>query len=156
MARPHEIVLLNTGDKEKLEALTSKGKISARTLKRAEILLRGDDGYTVDQIAELTEKHPQTVRNVRRRHIEEDLDVALNERPRPGKPRKLFDKDIALIATIACSEPPSGRSSWTLRLIADKFVELSEQDSIGKETVRRAIKKTSSSPGRRSSGVDNI
>ena len=126
MARPHELLLISDHDKVYLKEMPAKGTHSSRELKRAEILLKGDEGYTVAEIAETVDRHPQTVRNVRRRYIEEGLESALTERPRPGKPRKLFVRDESLIATIACSDAPSGHSSWTLRMISDKFIQLSE------------------------------
>lgn len=144
MARPHELVLLSGNDREILEELCSKGNLSARVMKRAEILLLGDDCYTVDEIAEATMKSSGTVRNIRKRYITEGLDGALYERPRSGKPpQKINNKEAALIASIACSDPPVGRSSWSLRMIGDKFVELSEVESISHETIRQVLKKTS-------------
>jgi transposase len=81
------------------------------------------------------------------------LRQALAEKPRSGHPPKLSGKGEALLTTIACSDAPEGRSRWTLRLLADKLVELKEVDSIAHETVRRVLKKTTSSRGRRGSGA---
>ena len=153
MARPHELLIISDPDKAYLKEMLAKGTYSSRELKRAEILLKGDEGYTVAQIAETVDRHPQTVRNIRRRYIEEGLESALAERPRPGKPRKLFVRDESLIATIACSDAPSGHSSWTLRMISDKFIQLSEGKEISHETVRQVLKKTSSNPGKKRNGV---
>ena len=81
MARPHELVLLSGNDREILEELCSKGNLAARVMKRAEILLLGDDCFTVDEIAEATMKSTGTVRNIRKRYIAEGLNGALYERP---------------------------------------------------------------------------
>jgi hypothetical protein len=81
------------------------------------------------------------------------LRQALGEKPRTGHPPKLSGKGEALLTTIACSNAPEGRTRWTLRLMADKLVELKEVDSIARETVRRVLKKTTSSRGKRNSGA---
>jgi hypothetical protein len=77
----------------------------------------------------------------------------LTEKPRPGKPHKIYSNEEALITTIACSEAPQGYSSWTLRMIADQFVQLSELDGISPETVRRVLKKTNLNRGKKRNGV---
>jgi len=153
MARPHELLLISEIDLEKLELLCSKGKHSARTLKRAEILRLGNECYSVEEIAAAVGKHANTVRNVRNRYIIGGLDNALYDRPRPGKPQKIFSKEEAMITTIACSEAPAGHSSWTMKMIADKFVQLSEVDHISPETIRKVLKKANSSHGRKKNGV---
>jgi len=89
----------------------------------------------------------------RQKYFRYGLQQALAEKSRSGHPRKLSGKGEALLRTIARSDAPEGRTRWTLRLLADKLVELKEVDSIAHETVRRALKKTSSSRGRKSSGA---
>jgi putative transposase len=81
------------------------------------------------------------------------LRQALEEKPRSGHPPKLSGSGEAILTTIACTNAPQGRSRWTLRMLADKMVEIKEVESISHETVRRTLKKTISSPGRRSSGA---
>jgi hypothetical protein len=83
-----------------------------------------------------------TVRQVRSRYAREDLDAAINERPRSGSPKKFTGRQRAKITAIACSKPPAGQSRWTLRLIADKVVELKMVDDISHQTVKRILKKT--------------
>lgn len=153
MARPHELLLVSESDVKELREMCAKGVHSSRLLKRAEILLLGNDGYTVDEISDAVGRHPNTVRTTRKRYIDEGLEGAIFERPRPGKPQKIFTKEEALITTIACSEVPEGRSSWTLRMIADKFVQLGEVDKISPETVRKVLKKVNSNRGKKRNGV---
>jgi putative transposase len=95
------------------------------------------------------------VRNVglRKKYCEEGLDSILYEKPRSGAPPKISGRAKAKLTTLACSEPPEGRSGWTLQLLADKLVELKEVDSISAMSVSRILKKARSSPGKRSSGV---
>jgi len=93
-----------------------------------------------------------TVYRTRRRFVEEGLE-ALNERPRPGQPRKLTGKAEAHLIAVACSDPPEGHTHWTMRLLAGKVVELGFAESVSPETVRQTLKKTNLSPGRRSNGA---
>ena len=153
MARPHEILILSEGDKASLTSLMNKGFLSARVLKRAEILLKSDQGYTVEEIAEMVDRHPQTVRNIRNKYIEAGLEFALEEKPRPGKPQKIFAEEEAIITTLACSEAPAGHSRWTLKLLADEVVQLTDLDSVHIETIRRVLKKVHSNPGRHNNGA---
>jgi transposase len=90
-----------------------------------------------------------TVERVRQRFVEQGLDAALNRKPRerPGREPKLDGRAEARLIAVACSAPPEGRKEWTMRLLADKLVELEVVDSISDETVRRALKKTRSSRG---------
>jgi hypothetical protein len=81
------------------------------------------------------------------------LEVALTEKPRPGQKSKLSGRDEALLTAIACSNPPEGYGRWTIRLLADKLVELRVVDSISRETVRKVLKKTISSRGLKSIGA---
>jgi transposase len=94
-----------------------------------------------------------TVERVRKRFVEEGLEVALCERPRPGAQRKLDSKQEAFLIALACSTPPEGRTSWTMQLLADQLIELRVIDAISDETVRRTLKRTRSSCGRKRPGV---
>ena len=96
---------------------------------------------------------PSTVSRVRQRFVEGGLERALNDRPRPGKQRKLDGKQEAHLVAVACSPAPEGHTRWTLRLLAGKVVELDLADSICRETVRQVLKKTNSSRGRRRNGA---
>jgi transposase len=136
-----------------LHELLSKGKAAARTLTHARILLKADEGVdgprlTDEEIAEVLDVNRSTVERVRVRCVEQGFDAAL--RPRPSRqlhPRKLDGVQEAQLVTLACSPAPKGRGKWSLRLLADKLVELQIVDDISYETVRQTLKKTNSSPG---------
>lgn len=147
------IVDLTQDEREQLLQLLGKGKHSARKLTRARILLKADEGLTDEQIATALHVGSATVGRTRQRFVEEGLDLALKERPRPGQHRKLDGKQEAHLIAVACSQAPEGHTRWTLRLLAAKVVELGLADSIAPETVRQILKKTNSSPGRKPSGV---
>lgn len=154
MPRPKKYVVeLTQEQRAYLLDLIGKGEAKARMLTRARILLLSAEGKTDKFVADVLKVNPQTVRNIRKRFAEEGLEAALRERPRPGAQPKLDAKQEAFLIALACSDPPEGREHWTMQLLADRLVELGVVDSISDETVRRVLKKTNSSPGRRSSGV---
>ena len=135
------LVRLKQKEKELLKQLVSKGKERARKLTRCRILLLADEGMKDTRIIEALKVARNTVRQVRSRYIQKGLEASLNEQPRSGAPKKFSGRQKAKITAIACSEPPEGRSRWTLRLIADKIVELEITDSISYKTVERILKK---------------
>jgi transposase len=147
------IVELTADEREHLKGFVSRGKQSARRLTRARILLLSDEGWTDEHIWTALQIGKCTVERTRQRFVEEGLEAALSERPRPGQPRKLNGKQEALLVALACSDPPKGHQKWTMQLLADRLVELKVVDSIADETVRRVLKKTMSNPGRRSNGA---
>jgi transposase len=106
-----------------------------------------DDDLEDDEIVETLKVSKTTVCRIRKRYCEGGLDYALREKPRSGAPAKIDGKIEAKITMIACSEPPDGRSKWTLKLLADKLVEMEVVDSISNMTVQRVLKKMKSSPG---------
>ena len=136
-----------------LKQLTSKGHAQARRLRRARTLLLAHQGHTDAQIAQALGVAVRTVERTRRRFAQEGLQAALSEKPRPGKAPKLTGKQEAVLVALACSEAPEGRQRWTMQLLADKMVELTAQESLSRETVRRTLKKTQSSPGSSTSGA---
>ena len=144
---------LTQDEREHLLDLTRRGKSSARKVKRSLILCKADEGLTDQQVAEAVMVGPSTVSRVRQRFVEGGLERALNDRPRPGKQRKLDGKQEARLVAVACSAAPEGHTRWTLRLLAGKVVELDLADSICRETVRQVLKKTNSSRGRRRNGA---
>ena len=144
---------LTESEREQLLNLARRGKSSARKVKRALILCQANEGRNDQQIAEALLVGAATVSRVRQRFVEEGLESALNERPRPGQRRKLDGKQEAHLVAVACSQAPAGHVRWTLRLLADKVVELQFADSISPETVRQVLKKTNSSRGGRRSGA---
>jgi transposase len=140
-------VKLSAAQRDELEKLTRGGTIKVRVYKRARILLLADeahkDGAKSDgQIAELVDVSGPTVHRIRRRFAQEGLQAALGEKPRPGRAPKFTTKQRAEITALACSDPPEGYARWSLRLLADKLVELEIVESIHHDTVREVLKKT--------------
>ena len=146
-------VELTESQKCRLKEVANRGRSSARTIKRALALLRADEGLTDDRIADMFSISRRTVVRVRKRFCEEGLESALVERPRTGQKRKLDERAEAHLVAIACSDPPEGHAHWTLKLLAERMVELDIVDSIARETVRKTLKKTNCVRGRRRSGA---
>ena len=148
------IVRLKDEDRIELETLIRKGKASAHTLTRARILLKADQGdkgkaWTDAKIAEALDVAPKTVFNLRRRWVEEGLETALKRKKqeRPSRARKLDGVAEAKLVATCCGPAPQGRARWTLRLLAEKLVELEVVESISSETVRGTLKKMHLNPG---------
>ena len=146
------IIELSAEERHELQRLLRSGKTAARKATRARILLKADDGLSDEQIAEEVSTSVPTIERVRKRFVEESL-KCLHEHSRPGQKLKLDPKAEAHLIAIACSKAPTGRRRWTLRLLADKAVELGLSASLSHEAVRQYLKKTSSSLGRRNNGV---
>lgn len=143
-------VELTAEEREQLLDITKKGRQSARVIKRANILLMADGWQSSDEeIAQALSTGTSTVFRVRRDFVEYGLDVALSECDRPGGTRKLDANEEALLVSIACSEPPQGRSRWTLELLTDKLVQLTPHDSLSVETTRRRLKEKELKPWQR-------
>ena len=147
------IVRLSPAERGLLSTLIGVGQAPARKLAHARILLKADQGadgpnWRDEAIMEALDVSRPTVERVRRRYVEEGLDAALTHRRHmTGHPHRLDGEQEAQLVTLACSKPPNGRDSWTLRLLAGKMVELQYVDAVSYETVRRTLKKTSSSRG---------
>jgi transposase len=148
------IVRLTEVERSELDALVRKGKTSALTIARARILLKADqgkdgEGQTDAQIAEALNVAAKTVFNVRRRWVEEGLEAALHRKKQdcPSRARKLDGRAEAKLVATCCGPAPQGRARWTLRMLADKLVELEVVASISPETVRSTLKKTRLSLG---------
>ena len=146
-------VELTEAERSRLNEVSQRGKASVRTVKRALSLLKADQGLRDREIADVLLVNAATVARARKRYVEEGLEAAINDRPRPGQERKLDGKQEAHLIAFACSAAPEGHTHWTLQLLADQVVELEFADRISLETVRQMLKKTNSSPGRRKSGV---
>lgn len=144
------IVRLTTEEREGLDALVKRGKGQAYKIKHANILLAVDadgPGWPDEGAAEAFRCHVGTVRNVRQRFVEQGLERALARKPQaePSRQRILDGRGEVRLTALACSQAPDGRSRWTLKLLADKLVELDVVETISEQTVRRALKKTSCS-----------
>ena len=143
-------VFLNGKKRSNLNGLVRAGTHKARTITRARILILSDEspqgisrgmGKTDKEIIGVLGVSGRTVASTRQKYVEEGIECALNEKPRPGRPPKLTGRDEAKLALIACSEPPEGRVRWSIRLLTDKLIELDIVDSISREAVRQYIKK---------------
>lgn len=139
-------VQLKDDQRSYLISLLYKGKHSSRKLLRARILLLSDEGYTDEEIVEITGTSRDKVHRVRQRFFEGGLNNALEEKVRSGKPPKLDERGEAELTMIACSKPPAGRSRWTLRLLASKLVEFEIVDSISYVCVGNLLKKNKLKP----------
>ncbi len=142
MARPALSFSLPAEEIQRLQLMLTKGKHSVRSLKRAQVLLALQEGNTPSAVAQLVGVSPAMVYNIRNRYLAEGLTVALSEKPRPGQPSKFDKATQAHLTALACSEAPDGRSRWTLRLLADRLVELRLVESVSYKTVGEQLKKT--------------
>jgi transposase len=142
MGKKLYIVDLTDDEREQVMALTRKGKISARKVTRARILLRADEGWTDEQIVAALDTSVRTVERTRQRFVEGGVAKALNDDPRPGAKRKLDGRGEAHLIALTCSEPPDDHDHWAMRVLADRLVALGVVDSISHETVRQTLKKT--------------
>jgi transposase len=144
------VVRLTTEEREHIETLLQRGRAHARKLLYARILLKADangpDRWTDERIAEAFEVSTATVARERQRFLEDGLEVALMPK-KPGRPRRrvLDGRAEAHLIALSCSDPPEGRERWSMRLLADRMVELGHVDTVSHETIRRTLKKTSSS-----------
>ena len=152
MAKKYRVQLTEE-EQEELKGLVSKGRAAAYRQTHARILLLSDEnqvgGATRDEdIAQALKVGTATVERVRRRCVEEGLERALGRKEQLNRrPKKLDGQGEAYLIALACSQPPEGRTGWTLHLLADQLVEREIVESISTETVRRSLKKTNSSLG---------
>jgi transposase len=148
------VVELTSEERKQLEGLIQKGQVAGYKIRHAQMLLKADQGkdgpgWPDQQIADAFGAHLTTVECLRKRLVEQGLDAALQRKKQasPSRERKLDGDGEARLIALACSEPPEGRSAWTLRLLADRLVELSVVERISHMTVSRTLKKTSSNRG---------
>src|SRR5947209_8304866 len=148
------LVTLTAEERQSLRGLISAGKASALKLAHARILLKagqatGGPAWADERIAEALEVGLSTIARVRQQFVEVGLEAALTRKrqDRPSRPRTLDGRAEARLIAVACSTPPEGRREWTMRLLADRLVELEVVDAVSDETVRRVLKKTRSSRG---------
>ena len=143
------IVTLTAEERAHLHDLISKGKAAAYKQRHARILLKTDQGphgehWTDEQIECALEVHPSTVERLRKRFVEEGFEASLQRKEQKNRKAKRIDgRAEAHLVALACSEPPEGRTHWTLKLLADRLITLELVDSASPETVRQTLKKTS-------------
>ena len=153
MVKDKYAVRLVPEQREELQHLIRVGKSSARVTARARILLKSGDGWAAPQVAEALDAALSTVYRVKQRFAGEGLERALRDRRQANRHRKLDDRGEAHLVALACSPAPEGHERWTLRLLAGKVVELGLASSMSHEGVRKRLKKTLSSRGRRRNGA---
>lgn len=148
--KPKYVVVLSSEQRQHLENLTSSGTLRARQMKRAQILLKSDQcvNWSYEQIADAFDVSHVTIAAVRKSFVEHGLDATLQRKP-PARAyeRRLDGEGEAHLIALACSEPPTGRTYWSLRLLGARLIQLGHADAISHETIRRVLKKTNSSPG---------
>ena len=147
------IVKLTPAERSQLKELISSGEASARQIRRAYILLKSDcskegPNWSYQAICEAYDVSSLTVYNVRKNYVEDGLKRAIfRKKPDRVYERRLDGKGEARLVALACSAPPDGYESWSLRLLQDRLIRLEVVESISHETIRQTLKKTSSSPG---------
>ena len=147
MKKKYPVILSDT-ERDDLKRLIATGTAPARKLTHARILLKADEsaqgaGWVDEKVADAVEVSQPTVSRVRKQYFEEGLEAALNRRP-PKREyhRKLDGEQEARLVALACSQPPEGHARWSLRMLADRLVELEIVEDISHQTVRRTFKKT--------------
>ena len=140
------VVELTSEERRQLTELVKKGKTAGYKIRHAQILLKVDQGkkgpgWPDITVAKAFAAHITTVERLRKRFVEEGLEVALERHNRKNYIRKLDGDGEAHLIALACSEPPEGRQRWTVRLLADELVALKVVDSCGKTTVHETLKK---------------
>ncbi len=147
------VIKLKRDERKQLRELIQNGKSSAKALIHARILLKADQakgqpGWTDEAISDAFDISVATVERIRQRYVRHGLDAAVKRRSRSReRARQLDGKQEAHLIALACSEPPTGHERWTLRLLAERMVQLEYVDALSHETVRRTLKKTNSSRG---------
>jgi transposase len=146
--RKRHIVVLSEEERARLHTMIGQGVASARVLTHARILLKANQGeagpgWTDAAIAVAVEVHPTTVTRIRQQYVTAGLDAALRRKPPARQYRRRLDgEQEARLVALACSAPPEGHKRWTLRLLADRLVELEVVETVSYETVRQALQQT--------------
>ena len=150
----HYTIKLTKAEVEELNSIINKGSHTSQTIRVAYILLNCDEGkfsskVTNEQISKVLKVGMRTIDRVKKRFVEEGLEAVLDRRPTTRVYDRKLDGDVeAKLVTLCCSDPPKGYAKWSLRLLADKMVELKYVESISHVTVRSVLKKTNLSLGK--------
>jgi putative transposase len=145
MARKAQPIKLSDSERHSLTTLLRRGSTSARIQTRARVLDLLHRGQHPDDIAEILQVTNATVYNLKRRYLAEGLQAALTDKPRSGRPIEIDGQARAKITALACSQAPTGHARWSLRLLADKAVELGFCERLSHNAVKEILKKTTSS-----------
>lgn len=140
---------LKLGKKERayLQGFVSKGTQKVRAIARARVLLLLDEGWDIQEVANAVGVHRQRVWRIKRRFLDEDLQAALKEKQRSGQPAKYVGRHEARIIAEACTDPPTGRKRWTVRLLTAQLRKEKGFESLNRESVRLILKKANVSLG---------
>ena len=144
MSQKSHCVKLKKQARQHLQKIVESGEDKARKITRCRILLLADQGRTDQEISGALNVCLATIFNIRRRFCQKGLERAIGEEARSGQPPKFKGKTMAKITAIACSKPPEGRAKWSLRLLADRVVELDIVENISHVSVHNILKKTNS------------
>jgi len=147
-------IALTKSEHEELMAIIDKGHHSSQTFRTAYILLNSDEGkyaspVTNQQMSRVLKVGMRTIDRVKKKFVEQGLEASLERRPTSRIYERVADGDVeAHLIALSCGKPPAGYAKWSLRLLADKMIQLNYVEDISYETVRRILKKTNSSPGK--------
>jgi len=144
---------LSEGERSELERYLSRGKANARNIKRAQILLKSADGWSVARIVEIFGTSAATVTNVRSRYRAGGLAAVLQDKVQAKRRRALGGTEEAVLVALACSPVPDGHDHWTLRMLRDKLIELEVVEGVSAATIQNRLKKMNLSPGSKNRGV---
>lgn len=154
-----DIVKLDQAQRQQLEELISRGQAAARTLMHARVLLKTDQGeqgpgWSDEQVREAIEVSLPPIERMRRRFVEHGFDEALNRRPQPERPekRKIDGEQEAHLIAVCCGPAPEGYERWTVRLLADRYVQLGYVDQVSDKTVWVTLKNNKLKPWRKEQG----
>ncbi len=145
MSKKSHCVKLKKHARQYLQKIVESGEDKTRKITRCRILLLVDKGKKDQEISDALNVCLATIFNIRRRYCKGGLECAINEEARSGQPPKFQGKSMAKITALACSKPPEGRAKWSLRLLADRVIELDIVETISHVSVRNILKKTNSS-----------
>src|SRR3989338_1463741 len=145
MSQKSHCVKLKKQARQYLQKIVKSGEDKARKITRCRILLLADKGKTDQEISDALNVCLATIFNIRRRYCKGGLERAIGEEARSGQPPKFKGQSMAKITALACSKPPEGRARWSLRLLADRVIELDIVKTISHVSVRNILKKTNSS-----------
>lgn len=144
MSQKNHCVKLKKNVRQYLQKIVESGEDKARKITRCRVLLLADKGKTDQEISDALNVCLATIFNIRRRYSQGGLERAINEEARSGQPPKFKGKSMAKITALACSKPPEGQAKWSLRLLADRAIELDIVETISHVSVYNILKKTNS------------
>lgn len=147
------MIRLSEDEQQEVERFIRRGKANARTLTRAHILLKEEEGWTIERLATTFKVCPATVSNLRKRYRQGGVKAVLTDKVQQKRRRALSGAAEAMIVAVACSPVPDGHDHWTVRMIQHKVVEMGVVDQVSRGTVHRVMQKMNLNPGNANSGA---